>query len=74
MSNYFSGATHNLHTVRDWLRFAVRRFNHPKLFFGRGSGNAYDEAAYLILHTLHLPLDRLDPVLREHLNGMGIPE
>jgi len=70
MSNYFSGATHNLHTVRDWLRFAVSRFNQAKLFFGHGSGNAYDEAAYLILHTLHLPLDRLDPFLDAHLTDM----
>ncbi|MDP4029992.1 MAG: 50S ribosomal protein L3 N(5)-glutamine methyltransferase [Gallionella sp.] len=70
MSNYFSGATHNLHTVRDWLRFAVSRFNHAKLFFGHGSGNAYDEAAYLILHTLHLPLDRLDPFLDALLTDM----
>ncbi len=70
MSNYFSGATHNLHTVRDWLRFAVSRFNEAKLFFGHGSGNAYDEAAYLILHTLHLPLDRLDPFLDAHLTDM----
>jgi ribosomal protein L3 glutamine methyltransferase len=70
MSNYFSGATHNLHTVRDWLRFAVSRFNQAKLFFGHGSGNAYDEAAYLILHTLHLPLDRLDPFLDALLTDM----
>jgi len=55
--------TDSLITVRDWLRFAVSRFNEAQLFFGHGSDNAFDEAAYLILHTLHLPLDRLDPFL-----------
>ena len=45
----------DLHTVRDWLRLAVSAFNEAKLSFGHGSANAYDEAAYLILHTLHLP-------------------
>jgi ribosomal protein L3 glutamine methyltransferase len=55
--------TESLITLRDWLRFAVSRFNEAKLFFGHGSDNAFDEAAYLILHTLHLPLDRLDPFL-----------
>lgn len=55
--------TESLITVRDWLRFAVSRFNEAKLVFGHGSDNAFDEAAYLILHTLHLPLDRLDPFL-----------
>lgn len=61
ISDYFSGAAHNLFTLRDCLRFAVSRFNHAGLFFGHGSSDAYDEAAYLILHTLHLPLDRLEP-------------
>lgn len=55
--------TESLVTVRDWLRFAVSRFNEAGLFFGHGSDNAYDEAAYLILHTLYLPLDRLEPFL-----------
>ena len=67
MNHYFSQAAQNLHTVRDYLRFAVSRFNQAKLFFGHGSSDAYDEAAYLILHTLHLPLDRLDPFLDAHL-------
>ena len=67
MSDYFSEAAQNLHTVRDYLRFAVSRFNQAKLFFGHGSSDAYDEAAYLILHTLHLPLDRLEPFLDAHL-------
>ena len=52
-----------LSTVRDWLRFTVSAFNEAKLSFGHGSASAYDEAAYLILHTLHLPLDTLDPFL-----------
>jgi ribosomal protein L3 glutamine methyltransferase len=55
--------TESLITVRDWLRFAVSRFNGAQLSFGHGSDNAFDEAAYLILHTLHLPLDRLEPFL-----------
>ena len=53
----------SLITVRDWLRFAVSRFNEAQLFFGHGSDNAFDEAVYLILHTLHLPLGRLEPFL-----------
>ncbi|MGA9665926.1 MAG: 50S ribosomal protein L3 N(5)-glutamine methyltransferase [Gallionella sp.] len=67
MSDYSSQAAQNLFTVRDYLRFAVSRFNQAKLFFGHGSSDAYDEAAYLILHTLHLPLDRLKPFLDARL-------
>jgi ribosomal protein L3 glutamine methyltransferase len=58
-----STLTQELETVRDWLRYAVSRFDASGLFFGHGTTNAYDEAAYLLLHTLHLPLDRLEPFL-----------
>ena len=54
-------------TLRDVLRFATTRFNGAGLFFGHGSNNAFDEAAYLLLHTLKLPLDRLDPFLDARL-------
>jgi ribosomal protein L3 glutamine methyltransferase len=54
-------------TLRDVLRFATTRFNGAGLFFGHGSSNAFDEAAYLLLHTLKLPLDRLDPFLDARL-------
>jgi len=54
-------------TPRDLLRYAITRFNSAKLFFGHGSAEAFDEAAYLILHTLRLPLDRLDPFLDARL-------
>ena len=68
MTNYFSATS--LHTVRDFLRFAVSRFYQAKLFFGHGSNDAYDEAVYLILHTLHLPIDTLAPFLDAQLTDI----
>ncbi len=63
----FDNARNDLHTLRDCLRFAVTHFNEAGLFFGHGSDNAWDEAVYLTLHTLHLPLDRLEPFLDARL-------
>lgn len=54
-------------TPRDLLRYATTRFNTEQLFFGHGSAEAFDEAAYLVLHTLKLPLDKLDPFLDARL-------
>ena len=59
-------------TVRGWLRFAVSRFSESGVSFGHGTTNAHDEAAYLILHTLKLPLDRLDPYLDTALTAEEI--
>ena len=63
----YATAASQLRTVRDVWRFAVSRFNEAGLFYGHGSDNAYDEAAYLVLHTLHLPLDNLAPFLDAQL-------
>jgi ribosomal protein L3 glutamine methyltransferase len=54
-------------TVRDWLRYAVSRFTAAGLVYGHGTASALDEAAYLILHTLHLPIDQLEPWLDARL-------
>jgi ribosomal protein L3 glutamine methyltransferase len=62
-----STAKAELITVRDYLRYAVSRFTAAQLFFGHGSDNAWDEAVYLTLHTLSLPLDRLEPFLDARL-------
>ena len=69
MSHDESEIPEELITVRDFLRWAVSRFNAAKLSFGHGTQDAYDEAAYLVLHTLHLPLDRLEPFLDAALTG-----
>ncbi|SHM24029.1 [LSU ribosomal protein L3P]-glutamine N5-methyltransferase [Nitrosospira sp. Nsp11] len=63
-----------LQTVRDLLRFAVSRFNDAGLFFGHGSTSAYDEAVYLVLHTLHLPLDQLEPFLDARLTSVELDQ
>ncbi|PKO36104.1 MAG: 50S ribosomal protein L3 N(5)-glutamine methyltransferase [Betaproteobacteria bacterium HGW-Betaproteobacteria-6] len=62
-----TAAKTELFTVRDYLRYAVSRFNAAHLFFGHGSDNAWDEAVYLTLHTLNLPLDRLEPFIDARL-------
>lgn len=68
----YTEAKTQLSTVRDLLRFAVSRFNEANLFFGHGTQNAYDEAAYLILHSLHLPLDTLEPFLDARLTSQEL--
>ena len=50
-------------TIRDWLRFAVTCFSRAKLSYGHGTATAIDEAAFLILSTLDLPVDSLEPWL-----------
>ncbi len=58
MSN---AARETMQTVRDMVRFATTRFNEEKIHYGHGTENAFDEAVYLTLATLSLPLDKLEP-------------
>jgi ribosomal protein L3 glutamine methyltransferase len=53
----------SLETLGDIFRFAVRRFRAAQLAYGHGTTNARDEAAFLVLEGLRLPIDRLDPYL-----------
>ena len=54
-------------TPRDWLRYAIGRFRAAGLAFGHGTTTALDEAAYIILEGLSLPVDTLDPFLDARL-------
>ena len=62
-----NSATDELVTIRDWLRWAVSRFNEAALCYGHGTENAWDEAVWLVLATLHLPHDTLEPWLDARL-------
>src|SRR3990172_9047901 len=50
-------------TLADWLRYAVRRFRRARLAFGHGTDNAYDEAAWLLLHVTKRPYQDLSGAL-----------
>lgn len=52
--------TTELFTIRDWLRFAVSQFEASDIFYGHGTDNAYDEAVWLVMSALHLPMDTLN--------------
>ena len=54
-------------TVRDYLRYAVTSFNKAKLAHGHGATSAIDEAAFIILETLKLPVDDINPWLDARL-------
>ncbi|WP_114392376.1 50S ribosomal protein L3 N(5)-glutamine methyltransferase [Oleisolibacter albus] len=62
-------AAAELSTVRDFLRHAVSRFTEAELVHGHGATTAFDEAAFLVLETLRLPVDKLDPWLDARLTA-----
>ena len=56
-------ASSELFTIRDWIRYAVSRFEDSDIFYGHGTDNAYDEAVWLIMSGLQLPMDTLNNFL-----------
>ena len=54
-------------TVRDYFRYAVSRFRAADLSFGHGARDAIDEAAFIILEALCLPIDDINPWLDAQL-------
>lgn len=58
-----------LQTIGDFLRYAVSSFRAARLAHGHGATSATDEAAFLILETLNLPVDDINPWLDARLTS-----
>jgi len=53
----------SLVTLNDFFRLAVRRFKAARLAYGHGTTNAVDEAAFMMLEALGLPIHAIEPWL-----------
>lgn len=62
-----SAAASQLSTIRDFLRWALSEFRAAKVVHGHGTSSATDEAAFLILESLSLPVDDINPWLDARL-------
>lgn len=56
-------------TLGDWLEWAIARYAQAGVALGQVSDNAHDEALYLLLKTLELPLDSEASVLTRRLTA-----
>lgn len=56
-------------TLGDWLQWAVRAYGRHGAALGQVAVNAHDEALYLLLHTLGLPMDSRPAVLKRKLTA-----
>ncbi|UKJ72280.1 50S ribosomal protein L3 N(5)-glutamine methyltransferase [Azospirillum brasilense] len=60
-------AATELRTIRDLIRYGVSRFTEADLDYGHGTTNAHDEAVFMVLEGLSLPIDQLDPYVDARL-------
>ena len=58
-----------LSTIRDWIRYAFSQFEVSDIFYGHGADNSYDEAIWLIMSGLHLPMDTLENFLDANITS-----
>jgi ribosomal protein L3 glutamine methyltransferase len=63
----YSAAASQLSTIRDVLRFALSSFRAARIVHGHGATSALDEAAFIILEALKLPVDDINPWLDARL-------
>jgi ribosomal protein L3 glutamine methyltransferase len=62
--------TSSLRTLGDWLVFAEKLYSRENIALGQVATTAHDEALYLLLRTLELPLDSDARVLAMRVNAM----
>lgn len=59
-------------TLGEWLQWAERAYARHRVALGQVAVSAHDEALYLLLHTLSLPLDSRPAVLKHKLSAVEV--
>ena len=54
-------------TIGEWLKWALRQYARHKAALGQVATSAHDEALYLLLRAVGLPLDSRPAVLKRKL-------
>lgn len=57
-----------LHTFRDWVRWASSEFRRAALFFGHGTDNDWDEALVIALWSVDQPWERCSELWQARLS------
>ncbi len=55
MNSNHTDVSNTLTTIKDYIRWASSRFTETDIFLGQGTASPLDEAAAIVLHTLHQP-------------------
>lgn len=63
MNSTSSDVTTTLTRIRDYIRWGASQFAANQIFLGHGTVTALDEAAAIVLHTLHQPYNLADSYL-----------
>lgn len=56
-----SSVANELFTICDFVRYAVTKFGESDIAYGHGTQTALDEAVFMALESLHLPIDNIEP-------------
>ncbi len=69
-----AAAVAHCRTLRDLMRWSTSRLRAAGAAYGQGTADAWDDAAWLLLWSLHLPPERLDPVMDARLSPAEVAQ
>jgi len=67
MTKKVSIKSKELNTIGEIINYAFTQFKRKKIYFGHGTNNPWDEAVYLVLSSLRLPINSSRKILSNRL-------